>query len=424
MAKPRDHRECQQSALGLHDEGSRRDGRCTWCGQKFEPAACRPAPPRHATSEVAAAYRATPSIPIGATTAMTRRPVVPLSNPDAKRAVAIFGRSPRVPAVPLLPPNPPEDVWLTTRRRDGDTWRIGASELAAVLGISPFASPFSLWWAKQDDWQTEQTDAMKIGHKLEDTIGELFAEERPDLMVCRSNAGLWGHPVHDWMVCTPDFLAVAGDLPTCPQEDVPGGSDVISMRRSVDVRVEPVECKSDEGGTGWGTPGSGDVPAHHRVQLLVQCAIFDAPRGHLVRLAGKRFTRYVVEYDDAARADLEQWVKAGEAFVADLVAGVSPDIDGHDATQDTLIRLHPAVDEGTTEMLPVDLAEAYERLHGELDAAKARYAEVCNRVRDRMGRAQYAVDPDGRRIAQRLVFKRRGYEVAPGQVDMLRRKAK
>lgn len=356
---------------------------------------------------------------------MKARTVVPLTNGDAKKAVARFGQSPRTAAVPLLPANPPEDVWLAARRRDGDTWRIGASELAAVLGVSPFASPFSLWWAKQDDWQTEQNDAMKIGHKLEDTIGDLFREERPDLMVARSNAGLWGHPLHDWLVCTPDFLAVAGDVDSCTHgADCLVHAGVNALHNFDDrggVHVEPVEAKSDEGGAGWGKPGTGEVPAHHRVQVLVQCAVFGAPRGHLVRLAGKRFARYVVAFDDSARADLAEWIKAGRAFVADLAAGVSPDIDAHDATEATLQRLHPAIDEDTTEMLPVDLAEAYERRHAALDVAKAAVAEVNNRVRARMGRAQYAVGPDGRRIAQRLVYPRRGYEVAPTTVDSLRR---
>lgn len=326
---------------------------------------------------------------------------------DARRASAQFGQTPRTTGVPLLPPDVDETTWLAARRRDGEngTWRIGASELAAVLGISPpYSSPFALWWQKTEGWDIEANDVMKIGQRLEPVIGELFSVERPDLLVCRAGARLWRHPEHEWLVASPDFLAIAAD--------------------DHGVHVELVEAKSDEGGGGWGKPGTGEVPAHHEVQLLVQCAIFGAPRGHLVRLAGKRFSRYTIEVDDVARAKVAEWVKAGAAFVSDLDLGVPPDIDDTAATEDTLKRLHPAIDEDAEEVLPVDLAAAYLRRHAELDAAKAAYQRVCNRVRDRMGRAQYAVDPDGRRIAQRLIYKRRAYEVPAGMVDQLRRKAK
>lgn len=48
---------CHESALGVHDEGSRRDGRCTWCGRKYKAAA--PRPRLHSVSAMASAYRYT-----------------------------------------------------------------------------------------------------------------------------------------------------------------------------------------------------------------------------------------------------------------------------------------------------------------------------------------------------------------------------
>ena len=338
---------------------------------------------------------------------MKARTVVPLTNGDAKRAVARFGRSPRTAAIPLLPPDAGEDVWLEARRRGPDGYRVGASELAAVLGLSPHSSPFSLYWAKQPDWEREPTGRrQRYGHAVEAGIAGLFAEDRPELLVVRPGAALWGHPVEQWLCCTPDFLAIAA----YPYPDEP---DVLAP-----PVIEPVECKSDKGGRGWGKPGTDQVPAHHRVQLLVQCEILGAPRGWLVR----EEHAYRVEYDDAARAEMAEWLAEGRAFVAGLEAGVPPDIDGHEATSATLTQLHPAVDEDTEEFLPAALAAEFEDALDALAAAEARAAEVKNRVRDRMGRAQYAVDPDGRRVAHRVVYKRRAYEVPAGIVDQLRRK--
>ena len=45
--------------------------------------------------------------------------------------------------------------------------------------------------------------------------------------------------------------------------------------------------------------------------------------------------------------------------------------------------------------------------------------QVANEIRARMGTHEYAVDPDGYRVAQRRVYKRRGYEVAPAMVDSI-----
>jgi len=356
---------------------------------------------------------------------MRARSVVPLSNGDAKRAVARFGRSPRTAAVPLLPPDAGEDVWLEARRRGPDGYRVGASELAAVLGLSPHSSPFSLYWAKQPDWERDPAGRrQRYGHAVEAGIAGLFAEDRPELLVVRPGAALWGHPVEQWLCCTPDFIAVASDADLCTH----GGDclvhrDTRGLHNFDDrggVHIEPVECKSDKGGRGWGKPGTDQVPAHHRVQLLVQCEILGAPRGWLVR----EEHAYRVDYDDAARAEMAGWLAEGRAFVAGLEAGAPPDIDGHEATAATLSQLHPAVDEDTEEFLPAALAAEFVEALDALDAAKARAEEAKNRVRDRMGRAQYAVDPDGRRVAHRVVYKRRSYEVAAGMVDQLRRKQK
>ncbi|MEV7264668.1 YqaJ viral recombinase family protein [Micromonospora aurantiaca] len=323
---------------------------------------------------------------------------VPLSTGDSRRAVARFGRSPRTAAVPLLPPDADEQAWLDARRRGPDGYRVGASEIGALLGISPWSSPFSLWWAKHYGWQTSRTRGQRWGHKLESVIGEVFAEDMPELLVCRAGASLWQHPVHTFATCSPDFLAVAAD--------------------DHGVHVEPVEAKSDRGGKGWGKPGTDQVPPHHRAQLLWQCAIFDAPRGHLVR----NDVPYVVEYDDAAREEVAGWLERAREFINSLDLGMPPEPDGHKATERALIEINPAVDEGETAIVPGDLATEYEVCHDRLKHAERQFAKAQNRLRAAMGRAELAMTPRGRVFAKRSVYKRRGYEVAPTLIDRLERK--
>jgi putative phage-type endonuclease len=347
--------------------------------------------------------------------------VVPLTSGDARRSVKAFGRSPRTTAVPLLDPDEyGSERWLSARRG-----MIGASEMAAVLGRSPYASPFSLWWSKQEGWELEQTLAMRLGHELEPIIAKLFAEARPDLLICKARASLWRHPLVPWMGCTPDYLAVC-DL--VRSECTHGGDcfihpEVQALHNFDDeplMVVEPVECKSDEGGKGWGRPGTDEVPFHHRVQALQQCAVFGAPRGHLVRMAGKRFAAYTVEYDEPAQDEMGTWLETGYAFVASLAAGEPPPIDGHDATTDTLSRLHPDVDEAEDGTVPADLADRYMSLLDERNRVNALYRRAQNEIRAELNDKRYGRHArTGDRFVDRRVFKRAEYVVASSMVDAL-----
>ena len=94
--------------------------------------------------------------------------------------------------------------WLKMRE-DG----IGASEVAAVIGLSPWDSPFSLWLKKTGQVPpTEETVAMHLGHLLEPVIAQLW-EEETGWKVIKSSAKdiIYQDPEHPWRKVTPDRLA-------------------------------------------------------------------------------------------------------------------------------------------------------------------------------------------------------------------------
>jgi putative phage-type endonuclease len=62
--------------------------------------------------------------------------------------------------------------WLEERRQG-----IGASEAAAILGLNPWASPMSVWSEKLGLSETEQTEAMAWGLRLEPIIAKAYSEE-------------------------------------------------------------------------------------------------------------------------------------------------------------------------------------------------------------------------------------------------------
>ena len=89
--------------------------------------------------------------------------------------------------------------WMGLRR-----YAIGASEIAAVMGQSPWASRYSLFMQKSYGWSLDgddQTEAQRWGHKLEDPIADEFAERHPDLEVVKPTHLLYRHPDVPWAVC-------------------------------------------------------------------------------------------------------------------------------------------------------------------------------------------------------------------------------
>ena len=72
----------------------------------------------------------------------------------------------------ILPGDAPHHEWLEARRHG-----ITASEIAAVLGLSPYESPYSLYWRKLGELPAQDdTLAMALGRHLESFVAGQFAD--------------------------------------------------------------------------------------------------------------------------------------------------------------------------------------------------------------------------------------------------------
>lgn len=94
-------------------------------------------------------------------------------------------------------------AWLAWRN-DG----IGASEIAAVVGASPWDSPLSVYLRKRGDLPDDAppTEAMRLGLALEDLVADEFTARTGLYVVGRQE---WcTHPEHDYARCTVDGFAV------------------------------------------------------------------------------------------------------------------------------------------------------------------------------------------------------------------------
>lgn len=256
---------------------------------------------------------------------------------------------------------------------------LGGSEIAAVVGLSPFESRFGLFHRKHGDLgPVEETPEMYWGKVFEPIIRNEF-ENRNDWYV-RPTPGLYRHPDREWHIANTDALLY---------ED---------FGRGLDHPDAVLECKLSMFGDGWGDDGTDQVPPHVRCQGIWYCDVFRTEAAHVAVLiaSGLDFRTYEIRYDPE---EAEQLRTAGALFLEQIAQGIRPDIDDHGATYQAIKELHPDID---GQIVEVDggLACRFARARRVLGAAKAAEQQVRSELADTMGEAKKAVW-DGHTIATR-----------------------
>lgn len=95
------------------------------------------------------------------------------------------------------------EEWLKARKEG-----IGASEVGAIIGVSPFETPFSIWLKKTGQVPPEpENEAMLMGHLLEDAVAKRWEIETGQKVIKASAADIiYVHAQYDYMRVTPDRI--------------------------------------------------------------------------------------------------------------------------------------------------------------------------------------------------------------------------
>jgi len=95
------------------------------------------------------------------------------------------------------------EEWLAEREKG-----IGASDVGAILGLSPYETAFSLWLKKTHQVEREpENEAMLMGHLLEDVVAQRWEIETGEKVIKASAKDIiYVHPEHDYMRATPDRI--------------------------------------------------------------------------------------------------------------------------------------------------------------------------------------------------------------------------
>lgn len=289
---------------------------------------------------------------------------------------------------------------LGTFRPGSDRWHaaraggLGGSEIAAVVGLSPWDSPWSLWQRKAGHiGPAPENDEMRWGTLLEPVIVEEFCRRHRDDLSLTDSGVTFAHPDREWQVANPDALFATRQMCGSCDGGLPVGCGCPTEPTCV------LEVKTARYDDEWGPDGSDVIPVGYRCQVLWYLDVLGLPTAHVaVLIAGSDYREYVIEYDPAEAAFLRD---AGRAFLDSVAAGIEPDVDSHGATYRALRELHPDIDDVATVHLRPGTARGYRAAVRAYRAAEARKALHTARVLRAMGSARRA-ECNGQPIASRV----------------------
>lgn len=246
------------------------------------------------------------------------------------------------------------EEWREHRRKG-----IGGSDAGAILGLSPWASPLSVYCEKKRlTPEKDDSEAMRQGRDLEQYVAERFAEATGKT-VRRCNY-LIQHPDHTWMLANVDRL-IAGE-------------------------EAGLECKTTSALTRT-EYDKGDIPAHYYAQCMHYLAVTGLERWYLaVLVLGKGFYVFEVERDEG---EIKLMIAEEERFWKEHVEkDVPPAPNGTDGDADILDELHPHAVDGEVVLYGMDATiDALERAKTERDALDKLVKEYEQRLKSELGDA-------------------------------------
>ena len=211
-----------------------------------------------------------------------------------------------------------DDEWHLWRRSG-----LGGSDVAAVLGLSPWSSPYSLWAEKVGliPRDPSSSEAQEAGKMLEAAIGPWFT--------ARTGLGVYGeqnrceHPGQPWMRCTIDGI-------------------VAEHGRAVGVAEWKVTQDTPES---WAEK----VPDYYACQATWNMLVTGTTRcwfGVLHTAFGRlRFRTYEFTLDESDAKFVQ--ARCEKFWTEHVVTGEPPEIDAHEATTEALTAMWPEATGGT-----------------------------------------------------------------------------
>lgn len=271
--------------------------------------------------------------------------------------------------------------WIERRRV-----LITASDCAAILGADKRRGPFAVWAAKVHGIQGEQTPEMRMGHRMEPVIADLYEEETGRRVEDLGASTLTVHPTIPWLAATLDRVTWASEKRPAPRP----GRGVLEIKNVGGYNAREWE---------------GDPPLGYLIQTYFEMACAGCEWGSLVALIGgnQLVIRDLVRDDEFLAAAIPVLDK----FRGMVERREAPDADGADGTVEAVRKMWPSSNGKTIGLdgAAQDLADELDRIKGEARDLERQAKAIENKLRAKMGENEIGVLGDGSSITLTTVYR-------------------
>ncbi len=203
----------------------------------------------------------------------------------------------------------PHEEWLEHRRKS-----IGGSDAAAIVGLNPWASPYSVWAEKLGMIPPkEDNEAMRLGRDLEDYVAKRFCEETGKKVRRENNIII--NPEYPFAHANVDRMIVGKDAG-------------LEIKTTTTLNLKRFK--------------NGEYPASYYCQCMHYMAVTGAKRWYLaVLILGKELKVFTIERDEA---EISALMRSEAEFWELVQKKTPPPADGEKSTTEAISAVYPGED--------------------------------------------------------------------------------
>jgi putative phage-type endonuclease len=241
---------------------------------------------------------------------------------------------------------------------------IGGSDIATILGVNPYKSARRLWAELSGLMDREDISgkmAVKMGHKLEPVVAELFTEETG--LKVRKNNFILQHDIYDYMYANIDREVI-----------LPDGEKAV-----LEIKTAGSFSKSQ-----W----QGDkVPMQYMAQVQYYLAITGLQKAYMaVLIGGQEFEWWTIDRNEETIKQIEE---AAADFWHCVETGNEPETDGSEDTAKLLMESYTDSNDSTIDLSESDYEkfELRDMLQDQKKEIETDIRAIDNYFKDQIGKA-------------------------------------
>jgi putative phage-type endonuclease len=261
-------------------------------------------------------------------------------------------------------------------RRNG----LGGSDIAAVLGISPYKSAYELYEEKVNGVQADlsNNEAVIWGNLLEEPIAQYYEQLIGKQLYCSST---FKHEKYPFLIANPDRL-------------------VMFEKRGLEIKTTNEHLKHL-----WGESGSQQIPEYYYAQISHYMLVLDYPVWDVaVLIGGQEIRTYTFERDKEIEGIIIE--QANDFWHNNVLAKKAPPIDySKPGVRELIKRKFNLVSDVKVELPSefVEITDQYEKAKSQISQNEKLKDMLEAMILEKMGNAGIGRLVDGRKFIRKKV---------------------